>query len=225
MNYLTACLFLFCSFAGAAQINGHFSFNYKFTNLSDDQVEEQRVEVYSSKNFFTISSEFDGFVSESVIVDRSKKEAVELMKYVINENYTEKLFSLISYTDSIDESSYKSFLMGRLLWIRFSEPEIEFLPETKSIFGLTCQKFVLHKSFVSEPGEYTDVEGWVIPNSHCSIDGKQNFLDTKMGMILEMKVDFGFGIQELKCLAYDPDFSESDEIYNTNVPAGYTKME
>ncbi len=141
MNYLSTFLLLFCSFVGAAQINGHFSFNYKFTNLSDDQVEEQQVEVHSSKNFFVVSSYVEKESFESAAIDRSQKKVLELMDYYIDENEKTQSFSSFTYQDSISDVSYITDIMNRALGITFYDQEMEFLPETKSIYGLTCQKW------------------------------------------------------------------------------------
>ncbi len=65
----------------------------------------------------------------------------------------------------------------------------------------------------------------MIPNSHCFIDDKQKFLDSQMGMVIEVKVVYSYDMFEVRCTGYDPNFSELNEIYNTNVPIGYTKIE
>lgn len=225
MKYLSTCLFLVFSFVGTTQINGHFSFNYKFTNLSDDQVEEQQVEVYSSKNFFVISSEVENESFESAAVDRSQKKILELMDYYIDENEETQSFSSFTYQDSISDISYITDVMNYALGITFYDQEMEFLPETKLIYGLTCQKFVMTKPEINEPGGQVQVEGWVIPNSHCSIDDKQKFLDSEIGMVMEVRVVYSYDMFEVNCTGYDPDFSELNEIYTTTVPNGYTKME
>jgi len=201
-----------------AQTKGHFSFSW--TMFDEGETSARVVNLYSSTNVFSITSNEKEMGTERAVINRAEKKGVEFFSDVIDEESTDNYYSSFSWEESIEEAAYVSDIFSGVLGMPDFNVGLELLAEKSTIAGFPCQKFK-----ITLPGNEGVVTGWIALGVHCLVVDDNFYLDTDEGMIMEMTMDFTDSNLVVKCTGYDAKFPEASPVYSLAIPEGYDSLD
>lgn len=201
-----------------AQSTGKFEF--KWTIVEDGETETANVKVCSRLDRVVLHTD-ESYGTETAIVDRTNKSLLELFVDKDEENAAvlEQYYTFSKWETDLEETAYISEILASAIESSiYGEAPIKLLPEKKTMFGLSCQKF----SFEEEGMKVT---GWIALGIHVNISGEYKYFDTKDGMIVEFNLANGVNQYTVVFTGYNPKFSSTDAIYSMIPPAGFEDLD
>ncbi len=207
----------FTFFQATAQTNGHFSFSWKLRTAEESS--DSNIDMYFSPKCFVVVAT-DEQITEKVVIDRSIKSGIEILREIEGEYADSTYYSNLSWEESVLDADYVSEIMEAIFSMPDFNSGLEMLKEKKTIKGLPCQKFQIN--FPENIGVAT---GWIALGVHGMIEEDLNFMDTEQGMVIELSIEINNEKVEILCTGYDSKFPITDGIYSLAIPAGAHKFD
>ncbi len=183
---------------------------YELTMESDDpQVQSQMAMMANSsmtmfmkgKMFRQETNMGNGLMITTTIVDGEQEKGIVLMEGMMG-----KIASPFDSDERKDEEEANE-----------ADVDIEFTDETKEILGFDCRKAIIYDGEGNE-ATYWYTEEVALP------DTEQKYINQKIpGMPLEFSVEQSQFKMVFKAVEYDDRVKNAKEIFNTNIPDGYTE--